>query len=65
MDVLLLPPPDTIVLITTIASTVKHSHTPSQQVIVLLSLCFCATGASSFVYSTVLHLEEMKVRLYA
>ena len=54
------------IIITTVpALAMTYSHTPSEQVIVPLSLCLCPTAVRSFVYSKIPHLAEMKVRLYA
>lgn len=64
--VLLQPPlQDAIIIITVSALTVTYSHTPSEQVIVPLSLCLCPAAARSFVHCTIPHLAKMKVRLYA
>lgn len=57
--------PDAVIISTVAALTVTHSHTPSEQVIVPVSSRLCLTPACSFVYCKILHLAEMKVRLYA
>lgn len=63
--VLLPHSPDAIIIITVIASAMTYSHTPSEQLIVLLSLPLCPTATLSFVYCKIPHLAEMKARLYA